>query len=251
MHYSILYYTFYLLILFFAKNTLLDIYVFTYINSVPNNNGHTHNTTHEVTMSKANKSTQATNNNNNNPTNNNPTNTQAATAENEVTTMSTELSTKNNITESAPVISATPSTEAHPQHPEGVATDWLVVYPNKQSITVHTPTACTADEVATMLAQVAIVVLPQPKATRATSGVGTGSRIPKGLEVRESSVAKPVAFIRGTLADVMAANPTFGTSELVSYYVTTYGIAYHTARTQVQVHKADALATLAKRVPVA
>ena len=194
-------------------------------------------------MSKANKSTQATvsTNNNNNPT-----------AENEVITMSTELSTaENNTTENAPAISATPSADVAPQHPEGVATDWLVVYPNKQSITVHTPTACTADEVAAMLAQVAIVVLPQPKATRASNGVGTGSRIPKGLDVRESSVAKPVAFIRGTLADVMAANPTYGTSELVAYYVTTYGIAYHTARTQVQVHKADALATLAKRVPVA
>lgn len=194
-------------------------------------------------MSKANKSTQATTTqatNNNNPTTE------------EVSTMSTELSTaENNTTESALAISATPSTDAAPQQSEGVATDWLVVYPNKQSLTVHTPTACTADEVAAMLAQVAIVVLPQPKATRASNGVGTGSRIPKGLEVRESSVAKPVAFIRGTLADVMAANPTFGTSELVSYYVTTYGIAYHTARTQVQVHKADALAALAKRVPVA
>lgn len=189
-------------------------------------------------MSKANKSTQATTQatNNNNPTE-------------EVSTMSTELSTaENNTTESALAISAT---DAPSQSTEGVATDWLVVYPNKQSITVHTPTACTADEVAAMLAQVAIVVLPQPKATRASNGVGTGSRIPKGLEVRESSVAKPVAFIRGTLADVMAANPTFGTSELVSYYVTTYGIAYHTARTQVQVHKVDALAALAKRVPVA
>lgn len=195
-------------------------------------------------MSKSTKSTQAT------------ATTQAATNNNptteEVSTMSTELSTaENSITESALAISATPSTDAAPQSSEGVATDWLVVYPNKQSITVHTPTACTADEVAAMLAQVAIVVLPQPKAMRASNGVGTGSRIPKGLEVRESSVAKPVAFIRGTLADVMAANPTFGTSELVSYYVTTYGIAYHTARTQVQVHKADALATLAKRVPVA
>ena len=193
-------------------------------------------------MSKANKSTQAATNNNNH--NNH-------TAESEVSTMSTELSTENNITENATAISATPSTEAAPQPSEGVATDWLVVYPNKQSITVHTPTACTADEMAAMLAQVAIVVLPQPKAARASNGVGTGSRIPKGLDVRESSLAKPVAFIRGTLADVMAANPTFGTSELVSYYVTTYGIAYHTARTQVQVHKADALATLAKRVPVA
>lgn len=196
-------------------------------------------------MSKANKSTQATATTQAATNNNNP------TAENEVSTMSTELSTaENNITESALAISAT---DAPSQSSEGasVATDWLVVYPHKQSITVHTPTACTADEVAAMLAQVAIVVLPQPKATRASNGVGTGSRIPKGLEVRESSLARPVAFIRGTLADVMAANPTFGTSELVSYYVTTYGIAYHTARTQVQVHKADALATLAKRVPVA
>ena len=189
-------------------------------------------------MSKSTKSTKS-----NNPT-----------AETEVSTMTTELTaTENNLPENATAISATPSisTEATPQPSEGVATDWLVVYPNKQSMTVHIPMACTADEVAAMLAQVAIVVLPQPKAARASNGVGTGSRIPKGLEVRESSVAKPVAFIRGTLADVMAANPTFGTSELVSYYVTTYGIAYHTARTQVQVHKADALATLAKRVPVA
>ena len=190
-------------------------------------------------MSKSNKST----------TNNNTTTTQAAE---EVHTMTTELSTtENNTTENAPAISVTTSNDVAPQSSEGTATDWLVVYPNKQSITVHTPTACTADEVAAMLAQVAIVVLPQPKATRASNGVGSGSRIPKGLEVRESSVAKPVAFIRGTLADVMAANPTFGTSELVSYYVTTYGIAYHTARTQVQVHNADAIATLAKRVPVA